>query len=273
MSTNKFFKNTFVATIFMIFVMTGISARAAQKDVILRAVAWFDTVVLNGDVTVEIDYSDQYAGYIVYTTDDGNAPRLKCHNEENILFIEGSKETSAVSSRVRVVCSTSLKTIVNAASGRIIVPNYDKGVKTLSIVNSGSGDIGLRRFEGERLEITAEGSGRVGVKRLCVDSLDITNTGSGVVYARGKANEENLVNTGTGNIVVFRVKAKSVTAVASGEGSIKCRYKNSLKASATSFGDIIYFSKSGKPGKNITAIESRAGNGKPHIYPSDFKKK
>ncbi len=273
MITSNFFKKVFAVVALMIAAISANTVSAADSDVILRAAASFDTLVLTGDVTVEIDYSDTYAGYIVYKTDNADSPRLKCHNDDNVLVIEGTKSAFSVVSRVRVVCATSLTSIINTGSGRVIIPRDNKNIKSLSLTNTGSGDIGLRKFKGDALDIINTGSGRVGIKQLSVSNLNVVNSGSGAVFARGKASDASLVDSGTGDIVVFRLKAARVDAVASGQGSIKCRYKDSLKAAATSFGDIIYYSKNGKPGKNISAIESRAGNGKPHIYPSDFKKK
>lgn len=268
-----------LTTILLLFTAAAGFTAAARSDghndgtrVILKAAPTFDTVILNGNLTVEIAIDDRYAGYIVYYRDREDAPRLQCINSENTLLINGSAESAGICSRVTVVCSHDLVNVINNSAGRIVYPNATDKLTALNIINNASGDIGIRRSDIPSLNIINNGSGRIGIKKATSDSINIINNGSGKVFVGGKIKDAYYANNGSGLITANRAKAGRINACVNGSGDIRCRYADSLTAFVAGSGNILYYSRNGKPGKNVTA-GGTSDDAVSRITPTKFKNK
>ncbi|RMG86104.1 MAG: DUF2807 domain-containing protein [Bacteroidetes bacterium] len=68
----------------------------------------------------------------------------------------------------------------------------------VSAVNSGSGDLNLRQFQGGKVSVVNSGSGDVAV--FCEKRLSLVNNGSGDVIIYGTPTQKNVVSQGSGDV-------------------------------------------------------------------------
>lgn len=207
----------------------------------------------SGSRDVEIYASDNLIDYIQVVVEDETL-KVRFKSPTNNFSMSGSHKMEV---RVSAPAVNSLKA---SSSGDIILKN---GLKTsgnvslsssssgditggmvscdnLSVSASSSGDVVLEKLKCENLEVKASSSGDVSIKDIACVNTTASASSSGDVYLAGTCQNANYQSSSSGELKAKDLKAVDVQANASSSGDITCYVSGTLKAKASSSGDVAY---------------------------------
>lgn len=89
-------------------------------------------------------------------------------------------------------------------------------------------------------EVELAGSGDIEIKDVTLDSLELELTGSGTIKARGDVKELKVTLAGSGDVKTDQLVARKVTAEITGSGDILVQATQSLNATISGSGRLMY---------------------------------
>jgi hypothetical protein len=224
-----------------------------------REVRDFIGVALNvvGDLEIEIaDRED-----LLIEAEDNLHDFIEIEVVDGVLMINQSERTLLRPSRpVRFhITMRALDRVVHSAGGRIHIPRITneelfiqhKGsgqilmdtleLETLSVHTSGSGTVELDYTEMSRCQLIQSGSGSVKVQHLVGLSNDVRLTGSGdISISKGSVMQQNVFVSGSGDFEGIGFHTSATDVMVSGSGSASVHARDSLHATLTGNGNILY---------------------------------
>jgi putative autotransporter adhesin-like protein len=108
--------------------------------------------------------------------------------------------------------------------------------------------------------LTLTGSGNIVVNGIETESLKVTLPGSGTLTASGTATRLDIAVSGSGMVQFTQLVANDVRAVVSGSGSIFVTATNSLDASVSGSGAILFAGNPQDVTKSVTGTGAIAGS-------------
>lgn len=128
-------------------------------------------------------------------------------------------------------------------------------VKDLNSIRcSGSGDIKMASWNAANAKLEATGSGSMDMSGISTGSIAVSITGSGSISASGKATRQDVTLSGSGSYDARRLESASAKVGVSGSGSATVKVSDSLDASVSGSGSVLYI---GGP----TVIKKDTGSG------------
>jgi hypothetical protein len=137
-------------------------------------------------------------------------------------------------------------------SGQLVIANTPGGFTTKSPM---SVEIGVPTMDALMLS----GSGNIVVDGIEAESLKVTLPGSGTLTGSGTAKRLDVTVSGSGTMQLTQLVANDVRALVGGSGSIFITATNSLDASVTGSGAILYAGSPQDVTKSITGTGAIAG--------------
>ena len=110
----------------------------------------------------------------------------------------------------------------------------------LRVVARGTGDVEGGQVRSKNINIAVSGTGDVEISSIDAWDVEVSVSGTGDVEIGGRARDAVLKLRGTGDLDAYRLKATHVDATLSGVGGIKCYAEESLRASASGIGSIVF---------------------------------
>lgn len=107
--------------------------------------------------------------------------------------------------------------------------------------------------------VSISGSGNITVPDMNSDTIHVDLPGSGTITLAGIVNSLDFDIGGSGNIFADELKAKSAKVVLGGSGTIKVNASESLDATLSGSGNILYSGNPPKITKNVTGSGSISG--------------
>lgn len=109
-----------------------------------------------------------------------------------------------------------------------------------ALVSSGSGDIAIDKFKGDKLSLSLNGSGDLRIGLLEVNELDAKLSGSGDCTVAGRAERQNWLLQGSGDVDARSLNGSSARAQLSGSGDLNLGVTQNLDATLQGSGDLSY---------------------------------
>lgn len=207
----------------------------------------------SGSRNVEIYAPDNLVDYIYAKVEDG-VLKVGFKAPKNNFSITGRHKKEV---RVSAPAVNSLKA---SSSGDIILKNGLKtaGKVTLKASSSGdvtggtvscddftamassSGDVTLDNVSCTNFLASASSSGDVTVKNLNATNVSAESGSSGDVTLAGVCENASYAASSSGDVIAKGLKAVNVNASASSSGDVECYVTGSLKAKASSSGEVAY---------------------------------
>lgn len=190
-------------SILLVLLMVGFSSILASDKttinrMVLKAVQEFDKVNVTGDVTVELRYNPDRAGYIVYHYDKNADKKIRCFNDENVLHVQGSSD--AVMTRIVVFYGNPLTSIVYNGDARLVAHRLKCSADGLDLLLNGSGDVKLGRVKSKKVNAVLNGSGNLTIVKVKIDNFNVVINGSGEVVLKEKPENLNVIKNGAGTV-------------------------------------------------------------------------
>lgn len=110
----------------------------------------------------------------------------------------------------------------------------------LTVSASSSGDITLGKVKCENLSASTSSSGDVTIKNISAVTVDAKTSSAGDIILSGSCQSAMYSASSSGDLEAHDLKAENVVAKANSAGDISCYVSNSLKASASSSGEVAY---------------------------------
>jgi hypothetical protein len=108
--------------------------------------------------------------------------------------------------------------------------------------------------------LTLSGSGNIVVNGIQTESLVVTLPGSGTLTGSGTATRLDVTVSGSGTVQFTRLVANDVRAIVSGSGSIFITATESLDASVSGNGAILYVGNPHDVTKSVTGTGAITGS-------------
>lgn len=159
--------------------------------VVLKPAREFSSVTVNGALVVELKYHPDYHGYVVYYTDNQEAPRVKVTSEGPNLTIEGDSTAIAVTSRVTVLCDMPLKEITTD-NGTILCRRLPR-TPDLTITATGLGSFYGDKIGAGDITVFNKGAGTINIRHVKAKAGAVLRRGSGPIVIDGKQVEDQLL--------------------------------------------------------------------------------
>lgn len=140
----------------------------------------------------------------------------------------------------------------------VVTQNID-GILSAGLTNGSYSDVTVRIYVSLKSieSITIEGAGDIEVQNpVASNHLDCIINGAGNIILSGRGNSLNCIINGAGNITAFDFEAGSCTVKIIGTGNCSVYAKESLNASISGVGNIIY---DGDP-RNVKSLITGEGN-------------
>ena len=113
--------------------------------------------------------------------------------------------------------------------------------KTLqALTMSGSGDVQMERFKGDRLTLSLSGSGDLRLGLVEVRELSVAMQGSGDVQVAGRADTQSWVMRGSGDVDARSLSGRAVKAQLDGSGDMALGVSETLDVTLRGSGDLSY---------------------------------
>jgi hypothetical protein len=183
-----------------------------------RAVAAFSQVRVDGPIDVVL--SQAAADGVKVTADDNIEPLIEAAVEGDTLVLRlqrGAGFTTRHTPQVRI---------------------DSKNLQALMM--SGSGDVQLDRFKGERLSLSMSGSGDLRLGMVEVRELSVAMQGSGDVQVAGRADTQSWVMRGSGDVDARSLSGRAVKAQLDGSGDMALGVSETLDVDLRGSGDLSY---------------------------------
>ena len=210
----------------------------------------------SGTPDIEVYAPDNLIEYVQVEVEDGML-KVKFQSKEspfNGINIRGKHRTE-----VRV-SAPALHAFRASSSGDIVLKNGLQTTGKVSMKSSSSGDIEggkvvcdeliasasssgdvvLNQVECTSLDADASSSGDVTIKDLKAETVEADASSSGDVILSGECRSANLSASSSGDVEAKHLKADKVVAGASSAGDVTCYPVESLKATASSSGNVNY---------------------------------
>ena len=113
-----------------------------------------------------------------------------------------------------------------------------KSLQALTL--SGSGDVQMERFKGERLNLNLSGSGDLRLGMVEVRVLNVAMQGSGDVQMAGRADTQSWVMRGSGDVDARSLSGRAVKAQLDGSGDMALGVSETLDVNLRGSGDLRY---------------------------------
>ena len=186
----------------MLALMCVVTMSAEEKTTInrmvLKAAQEFNAVVVSGDVTVEMRFNPEKAGYIVYHYDKRADKKIRCFNDGNVLHVQGSAD--AVMTRIVVFYGQPLEQIINNGDARLVSLRVRSNRDAFGIVVNGKGDVRLGRVKSKNVDVVTNGAGNVEIRKVAAETLNAVVNGSGNIVLGQNPDNLNIVRNGSGNV-------------------------------------------------------------------------
>jgi len=193
--------------------------------------------------------------------------RISLTSSGEVILTQGDRESLTVETDDNVM--QYVKTEVEGGTltlgtrtGVVVSPTkltFTLTVKDLDgITATGSGDIGVERFDTDRLEIETTGSGGIRIDALAADEIAVRITGSGDVDLAGQVTEQEATLTGSGKYGAGDLRSETATVKTTGSGGATVWVTESLNARTTGSGSIEYY---GTPTVDVSSTGSGAVTG------------
>lgn len=137
-------------------------------------------------------------------------------------------------------------------SGRLVIGNEPGSVSTKSpmVVEIGVPSLDM---------LTLSGSGNISVEGVAAKALDVSLPGSGMLSGAGSADRLDVTVGGSGTVRFTQLVAKHVRAGVSGSGSIFVTATDSLAASVSGSGAIVYAGSPTEVTRDVTGSGAITG--------------
>ncbi len=147
-----------------------------------------------------------------------------------------------------------LASLVLNASGSITAADLTGGDKFV-VENSGSGDISLAAVSAGNTTVNVSGSGALTITNLISTKTAVKIDGSGNARVAGTTTDQNVNISGSGDFNADKLASKTAVITTNGSGSATVQVSDTLNATISGSGDIIYI---GSP----TVTQKDDGSGK-----------
>jgi len=211
--------------------LRGSGARVEKQ----RALASFTKLRIDGPVDVQLTQASADQATVI--ADDNIEP-----------LIETAVEADTLTVRLRRDAGFSTR-----QSPRVHIAA--RSLQAISI--SGSGDLSLESFKGERLSLDISGSGDARLDLLDLRELSVGISGSGDLRAAGRAEQQTWALHGSGDVDARSLAGRTVKATLSGSGDMALGVSEQLDAQLSGSGDLSY---AGRP----QLRQSVSGSGEIH---------
>ncbi|MCC8175220.1 MAG: DUF2807 domain-containing protein [Bacteroidales bacterium] len=159
--------------------------------VVLKPAREFSTVTINGPLVVELKYHPDYHGYVVYYTDNQEAPRVKVTSEGPNLTIEGDSTLNAVTSRVTVLCDLPL-TAITSDNATILCRRVPR-TPDLTITTTGVGSFYGDKIGAGDITVFNKGAGTIDIRHIKAKAGAVLRRGSGAIIIDGKQVDDQML--------------------------------------------------------------------------------
>ena len=170
--------------------------------------------------------------------------RVELAGSNNVVVRVGEKQSVVVSADDNLLN----RVTTEVRSGKLVIANTPGSFETSSPM---SVEVAVPTLTA----LTLTGSGNILVDGIEAESLEVTLPGSGMLTGSGTATRLGVTVSGSGTVQFTRVVADDVRAVVSGSGSIFVTATESLDASVSGDGAILY---AGNP-QNVTKSVTGSG--------------
>jgi hypothetical protein len=200
----------------------GTTSGSGKSKTESRHVSGFSSVVISS--VGELDIQQTGTESLSITADDNVLPKLTSDVVNGVLQL-GVKPNTSIQTNHPV--------------------QYHLTVKNLDgITVSGTADVTMPKLTTNTLSVEVSGSGTISVYSLSAQSARINMPGAGDITLQGQAQSQQVTIAGAGNYHGDRLTTASAVVQVSGAGDATVHITQSLDATVSGAGDIIY---SGSP--------------------------
>jgi hypothetical protein len=215
---------------------------------------------LLGGVTVALLYeSDRVGGSSNSTTEGSGVPAAQTRDvaafksvelagSNNVLIRAGKKQSVVVRGDDNLLD----RVTTEVQSGTLVIANTPGSFSTRS-------PMGVEVEVPTLTALTLSGSGNLVVDGIEAQSLEVALPGSGTLTGSGTVTQLDVTVGGSGTIQFTRLAAKEVRAVVSGSGSIFITATETLDASVSGSGAILYAGNPQELTKSVTGTGAITG--------------
>lgn len=119
--------------------------------------------------------------------------------------------------------------------------NVELVIPTLEqLTLNSSGNVSVRGFGGDKLELSSSGSGNLAASNLDYDDIELSTSGSGDVDLGGRADNLAIQLTASGDVEAFDLSADDASVTSKGSGDVRLTVSNELDAEVKGSGSIYY---------------------------------
>ncbi len=183
---------------------------------------------------------------IVVKGSDNLIPYCEIKNNDGKLTVGMTKEARSKSfPKCDLIVYVTVKDINNVSSSGTGDVKFQGSVKSqiLRLSVSGTGDISVPVFNGDRLKVSISGTGDVLIEGN-VNNATLSVSGTGDINAKlSKLTHLSASVSGTGEIYARKMIARNVEATASGTGDITCYASDSFTGRRSGIADITCYGK------------------------------
>ena len=183
---------------------------------------------------------------IVVKGSDNLIPYCEIKNNDGKLTVGMTKEARSKSfPKCDLIVYVTVKDINNVSSSGTGDVKFQGSVKSqiLRLSVSGTGDISVPVFNGDRLKVSISGTGDVSIEGN-VNNATLSVSGTGDINAKlSELTHLSASVSGTGEIYARKMIARNVEATASGTGDITCYASDSFTGRRSGIADITCYGK------------------------------
>ena len=190
-----------ISVLFVLLIACFATVYAGETSInrmVLKAANEFDEINVSGDVTVEMRYNPKWAGYIVYHYDKNVDKKVRCHNKESVLYVDGASE--GIMSRIVVFYGNPLKAVVHNGDARLVSKKIVSNPTEFKIIVNGSVDVKLGNVETDNAKFIINNNGGLYIRNVDIKNVDAVINGAGKVVMKENPQSLNVIKNGSGNV-------------------------------------------------------------------------
>ena len=229
------------------FVLSGCFINIGSLDVVVgngniqtktRELAVFTKI--ENRTFADIDITAKAAQKLELTTDENIQAEFQTVVTNGKLIITTSSASITTRTARFTISMQTLDDLNNTGSGDMTATSLD-GTTQAFVGNTGSGDISVTAVQTPTLAVSGVGSGNIALRGVAIQTLTANISGSGNLSLKGTGNTGSLTVSGSGDIDARDLTQQRATARATGSGGIRLSVVQSLEATVSGSGSIIYY--------------------------------